>query len=88
MQQIELFLKSSLGFGKNPYTVNVISYSGQGFSYHGDEIAVIPEYIDPNNIHKGTYARFINFSGLARKFAEKKNSINIFILSKCRVFLS
>jgi hypothetical protein len=35
-------LDSSLGRGANPYTVNVITFSGHGFEYGGDAIAIIP----------------------------------------------
>ena len=82
MQQIDALYKTSVGIGKNPYTVNIISFSGQGFYCNGEEIAVIPEFSKEDNSFK---IRFINFSALARKFAERKNSINIFILSKCRI---
>jgi hypothetical protein len=41
-------IKHSLGIGKNPYTVNLITFSGHGVDYEGDAIAVIPE------IMKGT----------------------------------
>jgi len=34
------------GIGKNPYTVNVITYSGHGITFDGDAIAVIPEFQD------------------------------------------
>lgn len=65
MQQIEVLFNSTLSIGKNPFTVNVISFSGNGFHYNGDEIGIIP---DKNN--EGDFeVRFINFSGLARKFA-------------------
>lgn len=30
--------------GNNPYTVNVITFSGHGITFRGDAIAVIPEY--------------------------------------------
>jgi hypothetical protein len=60
----------------------VISFSGQGFYCNGEEIAVIPEYDKEDDSY---VTRFINFSALARKFAGLKNTINIFILSKCRV---
>ncbi len=32
------------GLGNNPYTVNVITFSGHGITFRGDAIAVIPEY--------------------------------------------
>ena len=31
------------GIGKNPFTVNVITYSGHGITLEGDAIGVIPE---------------------------------------------
>jgi hypothetical protein len=34
------------GIGNNPFTVNVITYSGHGITFDGDAIAVIPEYED------------------------------------------
>ena len=34
----------SLGKGQNPYTVNVVTYSGHGLTFKGDAIAVIPTY--------------------------------------------
>jgi hypothetical protein len=34
------------GIGKNPFVVNVITYSGHGITFDGDAIAVIPEYED------------------------------------------
>ena len=40
---MEKLLNRSHGLGKNPYTVNVITFSGHGFDYGGDAIAVIPE---------------------------------------------
>jgi hypothetical protein len=33
------------GEGKNPYTVNVITFSGHGITVDGDAIAVIPDII-------------------------------------------
>jgi len=38
-----------VGEGKNPYTVNVISYSGHGITYEGDAVAVIPDNINGQN---------------------------------------
>ncbi len=35
---------SSLGKGQNPFTVNVVTYSGHGFTFGGDAIAAIPTY--------------------------------------------
>ncbi len=80
-QADELFAKCS-GFGTNPYSVNVITYSGHGITFDGDAIAVIPE-IQPEALN--LVPRFINMSGLARKFASVENTINIFLLSMCRV---
>jgi hypothetical protein len=36
-------LKSCSGIGENPYSVNVITFSGHGITFDGDAIAVIPE---------------------------------------------
>ena len=30
------------GIGKNPYTVNIITFSGHGITCNGDAIAMIP----------------------------------------------
>lgn len=68
-------LARCIGEGKNPYTVNVITFSGHGITVNGDAVAVIP---DSNS------ARFINMSGIARKFAAKKCTFNLFICSMCR----
>ena len=54
----------SIGEGYNPYTVNVISFSGHGVTVEGDAIAVIPEINGEQ-----AEAHFINMSGIARKFA-------------------
>ena len=48
------------GIGENPYTVNVITYSGHGITLEGDAIGVIPEIETVENQH---VTRFINFSG-------------------------
>lgn len=32
--------------GKNPFTVNIITYSGHGITFDGDAIAAIPEFKD------------------------------------------
>lgn len=53
--------------------------SGHGFEFHGDDISVIPEF--PEDGAEEKIARFINISGLARKFAGVKNTLNIFLLS-------
>ena len=69
------------GIGENPYSVNVITFSGHGITFDGDAIAVIPELV-PDVENK--VARYINMSGLARKFASRDNTLKIFILSMCR----
>lgn len=71
------------GTGFDPYTVNVISFSGHGINFDGDAIAVIPQFTDGLE-----ETRFINLSGLARKFAGINYSLNIFLCSMCRVELS
>lgn len=62
---------SCTGIGDNPYAVNVITFSGHGFTPHqnGDAIAVIPEY-ENNNNKEHKVLRFINFSDIARGFAK------------------
>ena len=78
------------GQGKNPYNVNVITFSGHGISFEGDAIAIVPEFYK-NGKKLGEdvkFARFINMSGLARKFASIPHSINIFIMSMCRSSLT
>ena len=46
------------GIGHNPFTVNVITYTGHGIALEGEAIGVIPEIVN------GTVVpRFINFSG-------------------------
>jgi hypothetical protein len=70
--------------GRNPYTINVITFSGHGItSQSGDAIAVIPEFQD-NKMIGPKILRFINFTDWARRFAEKRNTLTIFILSMCR----
>ncbi len=64
----------------NPYKVNVITFSGHGIAVEGDAIAVIPQKVGDKK-----EARFINMSGLARKFAEKEFTINFFLMSMCRL---
>ncbi len=32
-----------ISIGENPYSVNVITYSGHGITFGGDAIAVIPD---------------------------------------------
>ena len=49
--------------------VNIITYSGHGYSVNGDAIAVIPEQ-EEGSIDK--VARFVNISGIARKLSSNK----------------
>ncbi len=69
--------------GLNPLAINVISFHGHGIKFKGDPIAVIYEKTW-NGKHE---ARFINMAGIARKFANLDNTINIFLMSMCRVDL-
>jgi hypothetical protein len=72
------------GKGKNPFVVNFITYSGHGITFDGDAVAAIPEYQDTNQSELKVL-RFINFSDWARKFAERKHTLTIFLLSMCRI---
>jgi hypothetical protein len=79
-------LTISDGWGSNPYTVNVITFSGHGITFDGDAIAVIPEYkAKPAIEGEKKVLRFINLTEWARKFSEKRNTLTIFILSMCRI---
>jgi hypothetical protein len=74
------------GIGKNPFTVNVVTYSGHGITFDGDAIAAIPEYPEGKiGEDQQKVLRFINFTDWARRFAERKNTLTIFILSMCRI---
>ncbi len=44
INELERLVTKCDGVGKNPFTVNVITFSGHGITYSGDAIAVIPEY--------------------------------------------
>ncbi len=46
LKKFDEMLGRCVGEGKNPYTVNVITYSGHGITYKGDAIAVIPDNIN------------------------------------------
>ena len=46
IEELERLVSKCDGIGKNPYVVNVITYSGHGITFDGDAIAVIPEYED------------------------------------------
>ena len=72
------------GYGTNPFTVNVISYSGHGFTCQGDTIAVIPQQSQSKGPKE---LRFLNLSGIARRFAERAYTLTLIIASLCRVFL-
>ena len=80
-------LESKLdGRGNNPFVVNVITFSGHGISFGGEAIAVIPEYENEEYIEgQAKIIRFINFTDWARKFAQHKNTLTVFILSMCRI---
>ncbi len=77
------------GKGKNPFIVNVITFSGHGITFNeGDAIAAIPEYEEEiNSKDTRKVLRFINFSDWARRFAETEYTLSIFILSMCRVVI-
>ena len=73
------------GIGDNPFQVNIITFTGHGITFEGEAIAIIPQYEDSEaKKMQQKQARFINFSGWARKFASVKNTLNFFILSMCR----
>lgn len=82
MENVEKMLDKCIQNAHNPFTVNVITFSGHGLTYNGDAIAVIPETSleDP----KIKVPRYINMSGIARKFAAKKNTFTLIIASMCR----
>jgi hypothetical protein len=75
------------GDGFNPFTVNVVTFSGHGITFDGDAIAAIPEYLEEQktDVNQEKVLRFINFSDWARRFAQIKNTLTIFILSMCRI---
>ncbi len=79
------------GKGNNPYIVNIITFSGHGITFDGDALAVIPEYEEEPETTSGEQPkvlRFINFSEWARKFAQISNTLSIFILSMCRIYVN
>ena len=75
------------GIGLNPFTVNVVTFSGHGITFDGDAIAVIPEYLEEKKtgVDQDKVLRFINISYWAKRFAERKNTLTIFVLSMCRI---
>ena len=71
-------LSACTGIGKNPYVLNVITFSGHSISCDGETIFVVPEIsVGGDN----RVARFINVSDLARKFASTKYILSIFIMN-------
>ena len=78
LEKIDQMLGACQGIGKNPFVVNVITFSGHSICSNGDVIFVVPE-TEASGTHK--ISRFINVSGLARKFAETKYILNIFIMN-------
>ena len=64
LDQIDRIYKSDKIRGQKPIKVNVITFSGHGFTVNGDTIAVIPEMLEGSDIK---VARFVNISGVARK---------------------
>lgn len=49
IEQLERLVSKCDGIGKNPFVVNIVTYSGHGITFDGDAIAVIPEYQDVIN---------------------------------------
>lgn len=78
---LEEMLKSCSGIGNNPFCVNIITLTSHGITLEGDAIAVIPQLLEDESMSE---PRFINMSGIARKFASIPNTLNIFIMSMCR----
>jgi hypothetical protein len=66
LNHIDQMKNACSGIGKNPYVVNVITFSGHSISLNGETIFVVPE-TEAGGTQK--IARFINVSGLARKFS-------------------
>jgi hypothetical protein len=52
IDELEDFFQSTPGRGKNPYTVNVITFSGHGYDHEGESIAVITEREDKASTEK------------------------------------
>jgi hypothetical protein len=67
--------------------VNVITFSGHGFTFGRDSIAVIPDHYKNERGELCPTLRFINMSAWARKFAWIRHCLTVFILSMCRVFI-
>ena len=78
LNRIDEMLSACIGIGKNPFVVNVVTFSGHSILADGDTIFVVPES-EVGGDHKT--ARFINVSGLARKFAERNNTLSVFIMN-------
>jgi hypothetical protein len=67
IDELGVMLKTCDGRGKNPYIVNVITFSGHGISYNGDDLAAIPEYEEAiESEDQPKVVRFINLSDWAR----------------------
>ena len=84
LKQFDEMINRSIGEGLNPYTANVVSFSGHGLHMDGDAIAVIPQTIGEDEGE----ARFINLSAYARKLAAQNNTLSVFICSMCRIELT
>ena len=70
----------------SPWSVNVVTYSGHGITYEGDAVAIIPQKtLNPETKTFFYKPRFINMSGFARKLASNDFSVNIFLMSMCRL---
>ena len=86
VELLEKMVSKCDGIGQNPFVVNVITFSGHGITFDGDAIAVIPQYNEEKKSEdQPKVVRFINMSDWARRFAEVKNTLTIFILSMCRI---
>ena len=78
LQSVDQMLSACTGIGKNPYVVNVITFSGHSIRCEGETIFVVPEISVGG---ENRVARFINVSELARKFAQTKYILSIFIMN-------
>lgn len=52
VNELEEFYSSTPGIGKNPYTVNVITFSGHGYDHEGEAIAVVAELEQKDSAEK------------------------------------
>lgn len=70
LDKLEKMYSECDGWGNNPFSVNVITFTGHGITFDGDAIAVIPEYQEkPIDEGQKKVLRFINLSDWARKFS-------------------